>query len=78
MKRKSKSYLLCKLAQEIASVKDTMLNADRFMAIIGKYMEIQELTAEIVWESIEKIMVHERSEPWKKTIPSRLMCTSTL
>ena len=55
-----------KLEQEISSGKDTMLNADRFMAVVDRYTDIQKLTPEIVREFIEKIVVHERSERWKK------------
>lgn len=55
-----------KLEQEIAAGKDTILNADRSMAIVDRYTDIQELTPEIVREFIEKIVVHERSEPYKK------------
>lgn len=51
---------------EIRSEKDTMLNVDRFPAVVGKYTDIQKLTPEIVREFIEKIARHERSEPWKK------------
>lgn len=43
-----------------------MLNADRFMAIVDRYMEIQALAPEIVQEFVQKIVVHERSEPWRK------------
>lgn len=43
-----------------------MLNADRFMAIVEKYTDIRALTPEIVREFINKIVVHERSEPYKK------------
>jgi chromosome segregation ATPase len=55
-----------KLEQEISSGKNTMLNADRFMAVVNKYTDIQKLTPEIVREFVEKIVVYERSEPWKK------------
>ena len=55
-----------KLEQEIHSGKDTMLNAERFLTIVGRYTDIQKLTPEIVREFIEKIVVHERSERWKK------------
>jgi hypothetical protein len=47
-----------KLEQEISSGKDTMLNAYRFMAVVGRYTGIREF--------VEKIVVHERSEPYKK------------
>ena len=54
------------LEQEINTEKERMLNADRFLKVVQRYTEIQELTPEIVREFIEKIVVHERSEPWKK------------
>lgn len=43
-----------------------MLNADRFMSVVDRYTDIQELTPEIVREFVEKIVVYERSERWKK------------
>ena len=55
-----------KLEQEISTGKDTMLNADRFMAIVDRYTDIQAVTPEIVREFIDKIVVYERSERWKK------------
>ena len=54
------------LEQAISGAKDKMLNADRFLKIVDKYTDIQELTPELVREFIEKIVVHDRSEPWKK------------
>ena len=54
------------LEQEINTEKERMLNADLFLKVVQRYTEIQELTPEIVREFIEKIVVHERSEPWKK------------
>ena len=41
-------------------------NADRLMAVVDRYTDIQALTPEIVREFIEKIVVHERSGRWKK------------
>ena len=52
--------------QEISTGKDTMLNADSFMAVVDRYTDIQNLTPEIVREFIDRIVVHERSEPYKK------------
>lgn len=54
------------LTEEINSEQDKILNASHFMAIVNKYTDIQELTPEIIREFVEKIVVHERSEPWKK------------
>lgn len=54
------------LKTEIESEQDKLLNADRFLKIMGKYTDIRELTPELVREFIDKIVVYERSEPWKK------------
>lgn len=54
------------LNNEITSQQNKMLNADRFLAIVERYTDIRELTPEIVREFIDRIVVHERSEPWKK------------
>lgn len=54
------------LKMEIDTEQDKMLNADRFLKIVDKYTDIRELTPELAREFIDKIVVHERSEPWKK------------
>lgn len=54
------------LEKEISTEEDKMLSADRFLAIVDRYTDIRELTPEIVREFIDRIVVHERSEPWKK------------
>lgn len=54
------------LENEIATSQDKMLNSDRFLKLVEKYTDIQELTPELVREFIDKIVVHERSEPHKK------------
>lgn len=55
-----------KLEQEISLGKDTLLNIDRFLAVVDRYTDIQKLTPEIVREFVQKIVVYERSEPHKK------------
>lgn len=55
-----------RMEQEISAGKDAMLNAERFMAVVDRYTDIQELTPELVREFVEKIVVHERSARWKK------------
>lgn len=57
---------LTTLEEEISTQQDKLLNADRFLAIVDKYTDIQELTPEIVREFIDRIVVHERSERWKR------------
>uniref|UniRef100_UPI0006D2B8F6 DUF4368 domain-containing protein n=1 Tax=Clostridium sp. NkU-1 TaxID=1095009 RepID=UPI0006D2B8F6 len=54
------------LDNEISAQQDKLLNADRFLAIVNRYTDIQELTPEIVREFIDRIVVYERSEPRKK------------
>ena len=55
-----------RLKEEIDTEQGKMVSADRFLNIVDKYMDIRELTPEIVREFVEKIVVHERSEPYKK------------
>jgi len=54
------------LDNEISAQQDKLLNADRFLAIVERYTDIRQLTSEIVREFIDRIVVHERSEPWKR------------
>lgn len=54
------------LEKEISTEQDKLLSADRFLAIVNRYTDIQALTPEIVREFIDRVVVHERSEPWKK------------
>lgn len=54
------------LDNEISTQQDKLLNADRFLSIVDRYTDIRELTPEIVREFIDRIVVHERSAPWKK------------
>ena len=54
------------LKTEISTQQDKMLNADRFLAIVDKYTDIRELTPEIVREFVDRIVIHERSEPHRK------------
>lgn len=55
-----------RLSGSIDAEKMRMLNADRFLKVVQRYTDIQKLTPEIAHEFVEKIVVHERSEPWKK------------
>ena len=43
----------------IASEKESRLNVDRFLTLVRKYTDIQELNAEIIREFVERIYVHE-------------------
>ena len=54
------------LTESINTEKNRMLYADRFLKVVQRYTDIRELTPEILHEFVEKIVIHERSEPWKK------------
>ena len=54
------------LEKELSSQKEQLLNADRFLKVVDKYIDIKELTPEIVREFIDRIVIRERSERWKK------------
>ena len=43
----------------ISEQKDKFLNADRFLDLVRKYTDIRELTAEIIREFVEKIIVYK-------------------
>ena len=48
------------MAAEIARNDEVYENIEKFLPIIRKYTDIQELTAQILNELIEKIVVHEK------------------
>ena len=52
--------------EEITTEQDKILNADRFLKIVDKYTDMRELTPEILREFVDRIVVHERSEPRRK------------
>ena len=43
----------------IASEKERSANVDSFLAIVRKYTDVQELTAEIIREFVEKVYVYQ-------------------
>jgi tryptophanyl-tRNA synthetase len=47
------------LKSTITSEKESVLGVDRFLALVRKYTDIKELTAEIIREFIEKIYVYK-------------------
>ena len=50
---------MAKLKALIASEKERSANVDSFLAIVRKYTDIQELTAEIIREFVEKVYVYQ-------------------
>ena len=51
-----------KLQEGLSKAKEQSDNVSRFMRLIRKYTEIEELTPEIVREFIEKVVVHEKQK----------------
>lgn len=47
------------LKKLIADEKENSVNVDRFLALVRKYTDVKELTAEIIREFVEKIYVHQ-------------------
>lgn len=54
------------MERELDEAEKNVDSAYQFLAIVDRYTDIQELTPEIVHEFIHCIVVHERSERWKK------------
>ena len=47
------------LRRQMEAEKDEALNVDSFLSLVRKYTDIQELSAEIIREFVEKIYVHQ-------------------
>lgn len=54
------------LTEELERESSDVDNANQFLAVVDRYLNPQELTHELVHEFVERIVVHERSEPSKK------------
>lgn len=39
--------------------KESALNVDHFLSLVRKYTDIKELSAEIIWEFIEKVYIYK-------------------
>ena len=50
---------VAELRASIATEKESALNADHFLALVRKYTEIPELTAEIIREFVERVYVYK-------------------
>ena len=50
---------VAELKRLLAEEKNNAVNADRFLALVQKYTDVQELSAEIIREFVEKIYVHQ-------------------
>ena len=54
------------LEAELEEQEANLQGVDNFLAVVDRYLDIQELTPEVLHEFVERIVVHERSERWKK------------
>ena len=50
---------VAELQEALNSAQDKQVNIDRFLAMVRKYTDIQELTAEVLREFVEKVYVHQ-------------------
>jgi hypothetical protein len=50
---------VAELQEALNSKQDQQVSIDRFLALVRKYTDIQELTAEVLREFVEKVYVHQ-------------------
>ena len=50
---------VAELQEALNSAQDQQVSIDRFLALVRKYTDIQELTAEVLREFVEKVYVHQ-------------------
>ncbi len=53
-----------KLQERIEELKAQATNVEKFLAIVRKYTDLQELNAEILRTFVSKIIIHERTQKW--------------
>ena len=51
---------------ELEDQEENIQGLDQLLQVVDRYLNIQELTPEILHEFVERILVHERSEGRKK------------
>ena len=47
------------LQSEISKTLEATANAEKFMKVVRKYTSFKELTSTLLWEFVEKIVIHE-------------------
>ena len=65
MKPTYDNHCFC-LEAKLAKPQDELDNVGNFLAIVDRYLEIPELTPEILREFVHHITVHERFSAYKK------------
>ena len=64
--QKALNLRLPELEEEIRQLTESASNVDKFISLAKKYTRITELTPEILHTFISKIVIHERSERYKR------------
>lgn len=61
-----------KLQERIEELKAQATNVEKFLAIVRKYTDLQELNAEILRTFIAKIVIHERTAKWSTSAEQQI------
>ena len=64
--QKALNLRLPELDEEIGQLTESVSNVDKFITLAKKYTRITDLTPEILHTFISKIVIHERSERYKR------------
>lgn len=61
-----------KLQERIEELKAQATNVEKFMGIVHKYTDLQELNAEVLRTFIAKIVIHERTAKWSTSAEQQI------
>lgn len=61
-----------KLQERIEELKAQATNVEKFLAIVRKYTDLQELNAEILRTFVSKIVIHERTQKWSTSAEQQI------
>ena len=61
-----------KLQERIEELKAQATNVEKFLAIVRKYTDLQELNAEILRTFVAKIVIHERTQKWSTSAEQKI------
>ncbi len=61
-----------KLQERIEELKAQATNVEKFLAIVRKYTDLQELNAEILRTFVAKIVIHERTQKWSTSAEQQI------
>ena len=59
MEQRSLEARVAELRTLLADAQDKQVNIDRFLTLVRKYTDIQELTSEVLHEFVEKVFVYQ-------------------